>query len=718
MVFSYTPQHDDELPLCVGQTINVLQEVEEGWWKGVLDGQVGMFPSNFVEEMGESEESNTKQPESSLENINNQLNVNGRGSPATDIKPNPVQGQNYGVKVSDLKREEGLKGEPVIAPTTTANTTTTTTNNGSAKILGLGGSSAFQPIHRNKESLPKENGQLKNFRDLPHKLPPALEPKGGEKVTSKTDKTRINALERATVACHEEKPKVEQTARTDRPSTIHNCNTTNPPHHLPPPQLPPKPVRELARVMFPYTAEHEDELELREGDIITVLCKELEDKGWWKGELGGNVGVFPDNFVELLSSEEVAKPPRPEKPATVLAKKGSPSSSTDSTPTSTLNKSGKEPLPSPVEKEPPPPLPEKKVSAPPPPEKKPTSQSSPAEPHEGVPQPLHTPPHPAMSKHTRKTLVRDDGGSLTLDTDGEKLTHVTQLRPKGPSHRRPPSGLFKENMKNQYNDESQSPLPPTSEDKVDHDMPSQANGELSRSPSVPALNQPTPGRPVEMRTRPETSPRPESNTTVPWLQELGLKQKHKRLSGTIIQEGESSPSAPAVSPKPAAKPTKPTIDNSSSNVHVANTATTTQKAKPTETPRLPTPDYEHKPFTPQPPPSKNKPLPSTPQPSESKRIAPPSQETKKLAPIPPSKDSKKPPPSDNTAQVEEKIDALYKELLPKMRSLEERVEEQRKEQNRKMQALMKELDEERKKRACMEVEVERLRKLVDAYAQV
>lgn len=40
VVFSYTPQHDDELPLCVGQTITVLQEVEEGWWKGVLDGQV------------------------------------------------------------------------------------------------------------------------------------------------------------------------------------------------------------------------------------------------------------------------------------------------------------------------------------------------------------------------------------------------------------------------------------------------------------------------------------------------------------------------------------------------------------------------------------------------------------------------------------------------------------------------------------------------------
>lgn len=64
-------------------------------------------------------------------------------------------------------------------------------------------------------------------------------------------------------------------------------------------------VRELARVMFPYAAEHEDELELKEGDIITVLCKELEDKGWWRGELQGQIGVFPDNFVELMSVEEM-----------------------------------------------------------------------------------------------------------------------------------------------------------------------------------------------------------------------------------------------------------------------------------------------------------------------------------------------------------------------------------------------------------------------------
>lgn len=73
----------------------------------------------------------------------------------------------HGVKVSDLKKEDALKGEPTrtsTAPTTHANTTTTNTNTteGSTKVLGCG-SSAFQPIHKPKESLPKENGEDKRM---------------------------------------------------------------------------------------------------------------------------------------------------------------------------------------------------------------------------------------------------------------------------------------------------------------------------------------------------------------------------------------------------------------------------------------------------------------------------------------------------------------------------------------------------------------------------
>jgi len=63
-------------------------------------------------------------------------------------------------------------------------------------------------------------------------------------------------------------------------------------------------VRAVAR--FPYAAANEDELTLSEGDIITVLDQNIIDAGWWKGELKGRVGVFPDNFVELLPADDVS----------------------------------------------------------------------------------------------------------------------------------------------------------------------------------------------------------------------------------------------------------------------------------------------------------------------------------------------------------------------------------------------------------------------------
>lgn len=62
-------------------------------------------------------------------------------------------------------------------------------------------------------------------------------------------------------------------------------------------------VRELCKVLYPYAPANEDELELKEGETITILSRELPDKGWWKGELKGKVGVFPDNFVTLLSPD-------------------------------------------------------------------------------------------------------------------------------------------------------------------------------------------------------------------------------------------------------------------------------------------------------------------------------------------------------------------------------------------------------------------------------
>lgn len=48
-VYSYTQNNNDELTLVVGDIIEFLGEVEEGWWRGKLSGKIGVFPSNFVE---------------------------------------------------------------------------------------------------------------------------------------------------------------------------------------------------------------------------------------------------------------------------------------------------------------------------------------------------------------------------------------------------------------------------------------------------------------------------------------------------------------------------------------------------------------------------------------------------------------------------------------------------------------------------------------------
>jgi len=46
---------------------------------------------------------------------------------------------------------------------------------------------------------------------------------------------------------------------------------------------------------YDYTATEKDELSIKIGDVITVTIR--HDDGWWKGELNGNIGLFPASYV-------------------------------------------------------------------------------------------------------------------------------------------------------------------------------------------------------------------------------------------------------------------------------------------------------------------------------------------------------------------------------------------------------------------------------------
>lgn len=57
---------------------------------------------------------------------------------------------------------------------------------------------------------------------------------------------------------------------------------------------------ELVTAIYDYEARGEDELSLRQGDVIVVISKDSNisgDEGWWIGRIGDQVGIFPSNFV-------------------------------------------------------------------------------------------------------------------------------------------------------------------------------------------------------------------------------------------------------------------------------------------------------------------------------------------------------------------------------------------------------------------------------------
>ncbi|NXP52222.1 DNMBP protein, partial [Heliornis fulica] len=54
-----------------------------------------------------------------------------------------------------------------------------------------------------------------------------------------------------------------------------------------------------ARALMDLSAQLEEELDFREGDVINIIG--VPEPGWFEGELRGHRGIFPEGFVELLT---------------------------------------------------------------------------------------------------------------------------------------------------------------------------------------------------------------------------------------------------------------------------------------------------------------------------------------------------------------------------------------------------------------------------------
>ncbi|XP_075769702.1 SH3 domain-containing kinase-binding protein 1 isoform X1 [Pelodiscus sinensis] len=243
VAFSYMPQNEDELELKVGDIIEVVGEVEEGWWEGILNGKTGMFPSNFIKEISVDSDDVEIAREEQL------------------IKPSlrDATGSESDGGDSSSTKSEGANGAAVIQP---------------KKVKGIGFGDIFKdkPIKLRPRSIEVENDFLPVEKTVGKKLPPAT--------------------------ATQEPTKIEMDSRTK--------------------------IKEYCKVIFPYEAQNEDELTIKEGDIVILINKDCIDAGWWEGELNGRRGVFPDNFVKLLPPDfEKERPKKPPPPSASVIKQGS-----------------------------------------------------------------------------------------------------------------------------------------------------------------------------------------------------------------------------------------------------------------------------------------------------------------------------------------------------------------------------------------------------------
>ncbi|KAI0446479.1 P-loop containing nucleoside triphosphate hydrolase protein [Xylaria telfairii] len=118
---------------------------------------------------------------------------------------------------------------------------------------------------------------------------------------------------------------VHTTRPVPTPATIHNIpshtrnksstsSTRAPPP--PPPPAPPAKPKVMAKVLYDFASQRENELSIRAGDIIEVVQK--ENNGWWLAKSGAGQAWVPAAYVEEQAPAPAALIPRAPPPPPVM----------------------------------------------------------------------------------------------------------------------------------------------------------------------------------------------------------------------------------------------------------------------------------------------------------------------------------------------------------------------------------------------------------------
>ncbi|CAG5135714.1 unnamed protein product, partial [Candidula unifasciata] len=445
--FEYTAEQEDELSLKVGDIVTNVKTSDGGWWEGELHGKKGLFPENFVQLVQRREPASLEpkreppQRKSVRELANKFKDMSVSGPPKKKEKQKrckvlfEYKKENddelelavgdivdFHKEVEDGWWEGSINGRQGVFPSNFVEILDETASSGESVTSG-GKDADFHTI-KGKKVVGVGLGNI--FGGGPIKLRAVADSGKKEDTPKSTPQESLESPPETTVR--------------EKTNTI-----------------------ERAVVRFSYVAEQPDELSLTEGQIVRILDKKLEDDGWWKGEVNGKIGVFPDNFVELLLNEKTNKPQKPPPPTAPATTKNSLPKLPDRLAADVAEEKIKTESQSPSLV--------KKPFMPPPTIKKPVNQKS----TELKPEPSI--PHPVVNSGKDKAVVRENHsenhnsqGTVHFDDiepASQKLTHLTYGRAQGPK-KRPPSSVLILNLPDRTDtDKPHSRLP----DRIDTEKP-------------------------------------------------------------------------------------------------------------------------------------------------------------------------------------------------------------------------------------------------------
>ncbi|XP_064196339.1 CD2-associated protein-like isoform X2 [Anguilla rostrata] len=327
--YEYDALHEDELTLRLGDVIrNVRRIEEEGWMEGDLNGKRGLFPDNFVKEVKKESKEEVKDEVQPVRRERTGGNVaslvqrmSNYGFPAGGFQP-PSHPRTFKKKVKKRQcrvlfeylpqNEDELElkaGDVIDINEEVEEGWWSGTMNGKSGLF---------PSNFVKELDASEDDEVADAADEAEGggkdgAPTSPGAGNGNGVIAQPKKVRGvgfgdifregSVKLKVRLSSTEGEEKKPDKPIPSLPSSAKPAHSTMTDSDKVEGESKAK-VKEYCKAIYPFDASNEDELTLKEGDIICVLNKETGEPGWWRGEVNGKEGVFPDNFVTVISETD------------------------------------------------------------------------------------------------------------------------------------------------------------------------------------------------------------------------------------------------------------------------------------------------------------------------------------------------------------------------------------------------------------------------------